>query len=168
MKETDPYITIDLPNHLIDFLHHEFKTDETGAIILETSKRKPIGLFINSMWESSDFPVKRLPMDNPIRIRVPKTDWGASALRKFLFVPKYKLEMIVIHLQAAFELRRERFFYEGARKGYPQKLIIEAFMKEYGRKKNSQNFDQLKKMDYRNRDYFVREINREIQSAVIQ
>lgn len=164
MRVSQAIIEIDLPNHLVDFLYHEFKT-EGNVIILETTAQKPIGKFINSMWEISQYPVKKIQMNNPIKIKIPVRDFNTSQLRYFLYVPRHKQEMILDYMQAAFELRREKFFMEGYRKGFPQKLIIEAFMKAYGMKYNSQNFDQLKKFDYRNRDCFSKKIASEIRSV---
>lgn len=168
MNVDNPEIVLDLPDHLIDFLYHEFaECKKSGSILLNT--RNNLGKYIDSMWEEYQYPVKPDPVKNPVRIKLPIRSYNYSTFAfRFVHVPTYKQIMIENHLQACFELRRERFFYVGYLRGYKLNTIIEAFMKCYGIKKNSQNFDQLKKFDYRNRENLKRSVADNIQSVVIQ
>ncbi len=165
--EIKPTITIDLKKYLHDFLLHEFKTDSSGAIIL--TKRSDIGLFIDSMWCVSDLPVKHPDRENPVTLILPMAEENHYVLRyNFLYVPSWKELQIVEYLEAEFRRRVRDFFSVGYAKRYKQKDIIEGFLKNYGIKNNVINFDQIKKLDYRNRENFKNQVVNEIQSAIIQ
>lgn len=165
METTSPTITLDLPNYLIDFLFHEFKTVKKSHLKLD--RDTDIGRFISSMWESSALPVRKKKYENPIELVLPINNEDHYTLsHSFIYISELKRRMIFDYLKTSFELRRERFFHEGYKMGYRQLDIIEAFMKSYGMKNNSQNFDQLKKMDYRKREHLRINIAKVIQRAL--
>jgi hypothetical protein len=166
MRRNNPEVVIDLPDHLIDFLYHEFGETPEGAILLDT--RNDFGKYINSMWEPSEYPVKSTKATNPCRISLPIRQYSHYLFKTtYIHIPEYKHKMLIDHIKGEFELRRKEYFHVGYQKGYKQNLIIEAFMKAYGIKKNSQNFDQIKKLDYRNREKLKKTIHDDIQSAVV-
>jgi len=167
MESQRPYIVLDLPNYLIDFLYHEFKIGKKDELML--NRDNCIGKYINSMWESSPLPVKKRKAENPVKLLLPiNQDDHYKLSRSFIYVSDLKHRMIVDYLQSSFELRRDQFFNEAYKRGYKQVDIIEAFMKAYGMKNNSMNFDQLKKMDYRKREYLRENIAKNIQSIIYQ
>lgn len=165
--ENKPSITIELKKYLHDFLLHDFKTDAGGAIILH--KRNDIGLYIDSMWCVSDLPVKSPERKNPVRFLLPLSEENHYVLKyNFLYVPAWKERQICEYLETEFRRRVRDFFTTGYEKKFKQKDIIEAFLKHYGFKNNAINFDQIKKLDYRNRENFKSKILNEIQDSIIQ
>lgn len=159
-------IVIDLKKHLQDFLLHEFKTDVDGSILL--SMKQDLGRYINSMWSTSKKPVKPREMENPCRLILPITEDNYYVLENsFIYVPVWKEAMIKNFLEAEFRRRVRDFFSIGYEKKFKQKDIIEGFLHEYGMKNNAINFDQIKKIDYRNREKFKASIANEIQSAMV-
>jgi hypothetical protein len=161
-----PSITIDLKKHLHDFLLHEFKTDTQGAIIL--NRHHDVAIYINSMWTVSTYPKMQRKMDNPVTLLLPITEDNHYIVNNsFIFVPVWKEKMINDYLESEFRRRIRDFFSIGYEKKFQQKDIIEAFLKEYGMKNNAINFDQIKKIDYRNRERFKMSIVNEIQKAMI-
>lgn len=161
-----PKITINLDKHLHDFLYHEFKTDECGAFIL--TKRSDICLYIDSMWVVSDRPVKKTEMESPVTFILPLSDINHRILREhFIYVPSWKEQQIQQFIESEFRRRVKDYFCIGYQKGYKQKRIIEAFLENYGMKNNAINFDQIKKFDYRNRENLIKEVNFEIQNAIV-
>lgn len=162
-----PTITIDLKKHLHDFLLHEFKTDPSGAIVVHL--KSDIGLFISSMYNVSDLPRKELELANPVKIILPinRKNWYIFSTR-FIYVPVWKQTMINNHLEAVWRLRIKEFFCIGYKKKFQQKDIIEGILKHYGMKNNAVNFDQIKKLDYRDRENFKKQVFDEIQSSIIQ
>jgi hypothetical protein len=162
-----PSITIDLKKHLHDFLLHEFKTDEHGAIILH--RRSDVGLFIDSMWDVSKQPKEARLMEHPVRIIIPVSEENHYILQNnFIHVPVWKESQINKYLEAEFRRRVRDFFAIGYEKKFKQIDIIESFLSQYGMKNNAINFDQIKKLDYRNRETLKKTISKEIQSAVCQ
>jgi hypothetical protein len=162
-----PIIVINLRKHLHDFLLHEFEASDDGAIIL--NRRSDIGLYIDSMWSISDLPVKPSLKENPVRLRLPISEENHYVKRyHFLYVPTWRELQIQDYLEAEFRRRVRDFFTVGYEKKFKQKDIIEAFLTEYGIKNNAVNFDQIKKLDYRNRRNFKKDIVKEIQQAISQ
>jgi hypothetical protein len=160
-----PIITINLNKYLYDFLLHEFDADNSGRIILNC--RSDIGLFIDSMWEISDRPVKPVKMENPVTLILPIRSQDVYVKRnKFICVPVWKETQIQEYIEAEFRLRVRDFFTIGYEKKFKQKDIIEAFLTAYGMKNNSINFDQIKKIDYRNRKKLKNIVKIEIQNSI--
>jgi hypothetical protein len=161
-----PSITIDLKKHLYDFLGHEFEFDKRGAIIL--TRRKDIGIFIDSMWCVSNKPVFQV-MENPVVLILPVTkETHYKKNFNFIYVPEWKQKQIELYLEAEFRRRVRDFFTVGYEKKFKQKDIIYAFLEHYGIKNNVINFEQIKKLDFRNRKNFKKNIKIEIQASIIQ
>lgn len=161
-----PSVVIDLKAHLHDFLIHEFKEDDTGAVILNI--RNDIGKYIDSMWSVSPKPKPPRGMDNPVTLILPITDANYYILtNSFVYVPIWKERMINDYLEAEWSRRIKDFFAIGYQKKFQQKDIIDGILKHYGIKNNALNFDQIKQMDYRNRERFKKMIVNEIQSAIL-
>jgi hypothetical protein len=162
-----PIITIDLKKHLHDFLLHEFEVDKTGAILL--TNRHYIGSYINLMWDASKYPVPIGTKENPVRLSLPlDTKYYHVKCSKFLYVSDVKEQIIQNFLEREFRMRVRFYFIVGYEKKFKQKQIIESFLKNYGMKHNAISFDQIKKMDYRNRVDLLNNIKNEIQHTIIQ
>jgi hypothetical protein len=162
-----PIITIDLKKHLHDFLLHEFEADRTGAILL--TNRHYIGSYINLMWETSKYPVSMEGKENPVRLALPINAKNYHiTCSKFLYVPEVQEHIIQEFLEKEWRMRVRFYFIVGYEKKFKQKQIIEAFLKHYGMKHNAISFDQIKKMDYRNRTDLLNNIKNEIQHCIIQ
>lgn len=160
------FITIDLKQHLHDFLIHEFKEDDQGAVVLNL--RNDIGKYLNSMWSPSPCPKPPREMENPVRLLLPETDDNHYIIKNcFLYVPVWKEKMINDYLEAEWSRRIKDIFSIGYQKKFQQKDIIDGILKYYGIKNNSLNFDQIKQFDYRSRERFKRMVINEIQSAII-
>lgn len=162
-----PTITIDLKKHLEDFLLHEFKSDDSGAIIL--TKRSDIGLYIDSMWTIAKQPSDVRPMSHPVRFILPVSEENHYIFKNhFIHVPAWKENMINQFLESEFRRRLRDYFSIGYEKGFCQKDIIESFLVQYGMKNNAINFDQIKKYDYRSRRSLKNAIAKDIQDALVQ
>jgi len=162
-----PEITIDLKPQLEDYLIHEFKNDGTGAILL--TERHDVGLFVNSMWNASNFPKPLRPMENPVKLILPITEDNHYVFTsKFIYVPAWKEAMLIKFIEADFRRMVRDYFCVGYEKKFHQKDIIESLLQHYGMKNNAINFDQIKKLDYRNRENFKKSVSYEIQTSICQ
>jgi hypothetical protein len=160
-------IFIDLKKHLEDFLIHDFGTDESGAIRI--NRRCEMGKYIDSMWESSPTPVQLPGMDNPVRLRLPTNSYNwYKKTHRFIFFSEEKTDEINSRMEEFFLERLNDFFAEGYGKKFKQKDIVNAFVEAYGSKNQSINFDQIKKLEYRNRKKRLKSLVLEIQKALIQ
>lgn len=160
-------IEIALDPVLHDFLYHEFKTDNKSDSIIIT-RDKPIGKYIVSMFEPLDRSYKRENQTNLVRLMLPVTSRSHYKLQNsYLHIPSWKEEMINDYLKAEWHKRVTDIFAIGREKGFKTKHIIEAIIKEYGMKNNAISFDRIKKMDYRNRESFIKKVINEIQCAII-
>ena len=159
-------IEVSLDPFLQDFLYHEFKTDlKTGAIII--TRDSTIGKYMASMIECCDRPYKR-EVEYKCKILLPISANTHYRFRNsYIYIPAWKEEMIHDFLKAEWTKRVTDIFAIGRDRGFKQKHIIEAIIKEYGMKNNSITYDRIKKMDYRSRESFIKKVVREIQCAVI-
>ncbi len=161
-----PHITIDLSPHLHDFLYHEFP-ESTDAVVLTLAS--DVGKYINSMVSISDRPVKPVDMVNPISIILPVQEWNHYILEhNFLQVIKWKEKMIQDYLESVWRLRVREYFTTGYEKGFKQDTIINAFLMAYNIRKNRFTYDQIKKIDYRNRQKAIGEVAKEIQLSLFE
>lgn len=167
MNDNRPHIIINLRPILQDFMLHEFNSTDDGAIILH--ERHDIGRFINTMWSISDKPVQKKEYKYPMKLIIPVQPGSAHILRyNFIYVSGWKHVQIMNYIDAEFKRRVRDFFSIGYEKKYKQTDIINAFLQAYNIKNNALNFDQVKKLDYRNRFRFREEIAKTIQNSIIQ
>ena len=160
-----PFVIIDLEPHLHDFLYHDFEADKDGGILLNTSNE--IGRYIQSMISVSDLPVRLPSMENPISLILPIQEWNHYVINhNFIHVVKWKAKMIQDFLEAMWRIRVREYFVAGYEKGYNQDRIINAFLTSYNIKKNKVSYDQIKKIDYRNRKKINKQIANEIQLSL--
>ena len=167
MNDNRPYITINLRPILQDFMLHEFNTSEDGAILLH--ERHDIGRFINTMWSISDYPPKRKEYRYPVEMVIPVQPNSSHILKyNFIHVTTWKHIQIINYIDAEFKRRARDFFSIGYEKKFKQTDIINAFLQAYNIKNNALNFDQVKKLDYRNRYRFREGIAKAIQESIVQ
>lgn len=167
MTDNRPYIIINLRPILQDFMMHEFNTSEDGAIILH--ERHDIGRFINTMWSVSDYPVKKKEYKYPVKMIIPVQPNSAHILKyNFIHVTTWKHIQIINYIDAEFKRRVRDFFSIGYEKKFKQTDIINAFLLAYNIKNNAMNYDQVKKLDYRNRYRFREGIAKTIQESIVQ
>ena len=162
-----PSVIIDLAPHLHDFLYHEFKCKKEGSVTINSTN--DIGKYIQSMISISALPVKPVITDNSIVIILPIQEWNHYILsHNFLQVVKWKENMIHSFLEAAWRTRVREYFITGYEKGYNQDHIINAFLMAYNIKKNKFTYDQIKKIDYRNRRKMNKEVADDIQLSLFE
>lgn len=170
--DNKPIIKINLKPHLYDFLLHEFNRDEKGKYVTTDhvllTRRNDIGLFIDSMWSVSDVPVKQ-EFENPCSILLPTAQENHYVIQfNFLYFSKWKELQVNEYLEAIWRRRIRDFFSVGYQKGYKQNDIINGILMAFNIKKNAISFDMIKKLDYRNRQNFIKTVANEIESAIIQ
>lgn len=159
-------ITIDLKKHIHDYLIHEFPVDSSGFIIL--NERHYVGKMINSMWDASPRPKAPRSLENPVTFILPTTEWSHYVFtNSFIHVPVWREKMVQNFLEVEYRRAAQDFLTVGYAMGIQQKIIIEAFLREYGTKNNADNFDRIKKMDYRKREKFKTSISSAIQKAIL-
>lgn len=162
-----PQITINLAPHLHDFLYHEFKRDDKEAVVLSTAN--DIGKYISSMVTIKDRPPKKVEMENPITLILPIQEENHYILtHNFLYIPKWKEKMIQDYLESSWKIRVREYFIVGYEKGFSQDKIISAFLLAYNIKKNRFTYDQIKKIDYRNRKKINKQVSDEIQLSLFE
>jgi hypothetical protein len=161
-----PAITLDLNEYIEDFLIHDFGRDQEGRITV--THYSPVGLLIDSLWESSDYPVKSPERKNPVTLVLPvrPDDWYQKT-GKFIYVPEKKEIILRQNLEYEFQRRIRDFFSIGYEKKFKQKDIIDSFLSAYNIKHNALNFDQMKKWDYRTRKRFKESVGKEIKSLTV-
>lgn len=167
MNDNRPYITINLKPILQDFMLHEFNCTEDGAILL--TERHDIGRYINTMWSVSDKPVKEKDYMYPVKMIIPMKSNSAYILKyNFIHVTTWKHVQIINYIEAEFQRRIKDYFSIGYEKKFKQVDIINGFLQAYNIKNNQLNFDQVKKLDYRNRYRFRESIAKSIEASIIQ
>lgn len=160
-----PQITIELSPHLHDLLYHDFPHENREYVTLNMSS--DIGKYITSMIETTHRIPKDVEMKNPITLILPVKEWSHYIFRnRFIYIPKWKEIMIQDFLEATWRLRVREYFTIGYDKGFSQDKIINAFLMSYNIKKNKVTYDQIKKIDYRNRTKLSKQIDKEIQLSL--
>ena len=121
------------------------------------------------MYAISDRPVKGVEMESPLSIILPVQESNHYILEhNFIYIPQWKAKMIQYFLEATFRSRVREYFIVGYEKGFSQDKIINAFLMAYNIKKNKISYDQIKKIDYRNRQRVTKQIDHEIQLAIFE
>lgn len=159
-------ITISLKPHLADFLRHEFEVDKHDRILIQ--RNHVIGRHITSLVKSSQFPLAKTEITNPVSILVPNTRMTDISC-KFLYIDKWGEERISDFIKTQFDFRATEFFYKGYHVFHlQQKQIIEAFLDAYNIKECKVSFDAVKQNDFRKRKRTRSEIALELKRAVIE
>jgi len=124
------------------------KSFEQPAGPIRINRENSIGKFICSQVRF----VKQIPIIEPdaIEILLPKFEFSNPAYN-YATIYKEGQKNIADYLQATFDINIELFFVKGYRLGYLQKDIVESFMAYYNIPITIQNFEMIKKRDFRKR-----------------
>jgi len=165
INESRPYVFIELPKLLLDVMKHECMKCGDGWLVNETTE---IGLLIVSLVSPSIKPPRSSGTEECIKIYLPvnpKTQYTFT--HYFLSVKLEHQRMIKNYVDAMFRLHVGQWFLEGRQRGFHQKEIINAVISQYGFRSSADNYEMIKKMDYRTRQKVVREVRKEIESGII-
>lgn len=160
-----PYVTVDLPFFLQDFLAHEFKDhpSEDGLVV---DGGTDVGRYILSLVTAAREP-EPVTADHPLRLYLPlnaEVSYGYRHLTPV--INGMRGRQLWQHLNALFRLRVREFFAEGYRKGFSQDSIIRAFLEHYACRHNAMSYDAVKQADFRYRRKLRRQIAAEITESV--
>lgn len=159
-----PTVTISLKPHLADFCRHEFSCSKEDYIIL--NRRHIIGKQINGLYYTAEFPQRRPLKSNQVTFVLPVTEKNHYILQsRFYYVPRWCEEKIQDFIESEMRDRFRIYFEKGYLKKYTQKQIIEAILQEYNIKHTAQNFEAIKKMDYRNQRKIREMIFKDLENA---
>jgi len=148
---TKPQITISLSPLLEGYCRFIFNTPTKQKEII-VSRSHDIGMLIHSNIISSDIPVRRPFIANPVTLILPTNKVNHHAIRfHFLKVSKWGEQKIQDGIEFEYRKWVERRFELGYQKKFSQKEIIDAILRALNVRNNAANFDAIKKIDYRNR-----------------
>ncbi len=148
---TKPKIILNLHPVFEAFLRLRFRTPRwQSEIVVSRSLRE--GKAIYAKIKPVEFPPVRPFMENPVTIILPLTKFNQSTLNfKFFALTKMAEEQLNDDLDVLLDKFLFKVFQKGYRQGFTQKQIVEGIMHEFNLRKNSVNFDTIKKYDYRAR-----------------
>lgn len=146
-----PKIIISLDPLFEAYCRFIFNTPQKQKEIV-VNRKKDIGKLINSNVSSSDLPVKRPFIVNPVVFILPVNPVNRHSVSShFLKVSSWGEQKIQDGIEYEYRKWVERRFEIGYEKKWSQKEIIDAVIRGLNVRNNAANFDAVKKIDYRNR-----------------
>lgn len=150
MNSNSPSINITLNPILEAYCRWIFEADSKGPI--KINRKHEIGQHIFANVLPGDKSVSRPRQNNQVTFILPLTEISKDYLRSnFLKVDAWAEERIRDFINSNFRAWIRARFELGYSKRLDQKLIIEAILRGLNLRNNSDNFDMIKKIDYRNR-----------------
>lgn len=150
--ETKPKITFNLDPVLQGYCRFLFKTSPEKRFII-LSRKKDIGKLIFAHIQSGDIRIKQPLFESPVTfiLPMPNNEHGYWMRYRFIYVPKWVEEKFTDAIEYEFKKWVERMFELGYQKRYEQKHIIEAILRGLDLRNNKDNYERIKKIDYRKR-----------------
>ena len=149
---TKPKIIINLDPVLEAYCRFIFSSipDQKEIVV---SRHHDIGKLIHSNINTSDLPIRRPFLENPVTFILPVNHKNQHALKHhFLYVSNWGEQKIADGIEYEFKAWvRQRFEVGYIKKKLDRKDIIEAILRGLNLRNNAANFDTIKKIDYRNR-----------------
>lgn len=146
---SNPTITINLNAVLEAYCRWIFQS-VTDEIVI--TRRHDVGKHIYSHVLPSDRPQPRPEKKHPVTFTLPLTEYGKDELRtRFLVVDAWAEEKIRDFIDSDFRAWVRTRFEIGYYKNCEQREIVDAILRGLNLRNNSDNFDMIKKIDYRNR-----------------
>lgn len=144
-----PSITIDLNPVLEAYCRWKFANENNSGPIRITRK-EDIGKIIYSNISFSDHYEPNLEMINPVTFILPQTENGKYILKKnYLSLDSFGKEKIKDFIDSEFRIWIKRCFENGYDFKFEQREIIEAILRGLNVRNNSDNYEMIKKIDYR-------------------
>lgn len=146
----NPLVRISLNPVLEAYCRWIFEDNNKSAIKID--RRHDIGKHIFANVSPSERPCNRPLKNNIVEFILPLTEISKDYLRtNFLTVNAWQEQMIQDFIDTNFRAWVRERFEIGYYKRLDQKLIIEAILRGLNLRNNTDNFDMIKKIDYRNR-----------------
>jgi hypothetical protein len=146
---SNPTITINLNPVLEAYCRWVFES-KTDEIVI--NRRHHVGKHIYSLVMPTDRPQPRPEKKHPVTFILPLTEYGKDELRtNYLSIHAWAEEKILDYIDSDFRLWVRNRFEIGYYKKCEQREIVEAILRGLNLRNNTDNFDMIKKIDYRNR-----------------
>lgn len=150
MNERNPTITINLSPVLEGYCRWVFKASKKNEIKITLNHR--IGKHIYSKVQTGRNPDPRTFYSNPVLFALPVTQANSYEFRnKKVYVNSFSEEQINLFIEADFDQWCRHKFEIGYFLNFSQKEIIVAILRIINVRNNNDNFEMIKKKDYRNR-----------------
>lgn len=145
-----PMIVIDLDPMQEAFCRYVFETPEKENII-QINRRNAIGKHIYSHIQPTDFGTykQRETCKNPVRFALEVNGAAAAITSRFVYVDRWGEQKIRDFIDSSYDLWLKRFFEIGYNLKHEQKEIIECVLRMLNRRDKQDNYEAIKKRDYR-------------------
>lgn len=163
-SEQKPFVYLRISKLLQDVLKHDCEKYSDGWMIKTTTE---IGNIIMALISPSLRPTQCTFVDESIKLYLPVNEWNHYTLTNYFITIKPEHQrMIGKYIDSMFRLRVGQWFLEGRNRGFRQKDIIKGIISEYGLWDSNDNFEMIKKMDYRQRKKIIKEVRQTINEGL--